>query len=91
MGTEDNVHQSEEICDDDLVIPDIISRNLFIGKGAHERNTVKAVSDRFRKNRMGIYCNMTIPSCLSIDSIGGKRDENNLSLMQSKSKAQNQY
>ena len=89
MGTEDNVHQSGEIRGDDLVIPDIISRNLFIG--VHERNTVNAVSDRFRKNRTGIYCNRTIPSCLSIDSIGGKRDENNLSLMQSKSKAQNQY
>ncbi len=77
--------------DDEFVISDIISRGLFIGKGVHGKGMVKTVSDRFRKNRTGIYFNMTIPSCLSIDTIGGKRDENNLSLVQSKSKAQVQY
>ncbi len=82
MGTIDNFHRGEIMHDDDLVIPDIISRNLFIGRCVHEGSMVKAVSDRFRRNRMGIYCNKTMPSCLSIVHIGGKCDEGDLSLMQ---------
>ena len=57
--------------DDGPVIPDIISRNLMIGRRVHEGGVEISVPDRFRQNRMGIYCNQTIPSCPSIADMGG--------------------
>ena len=57
--------------DDGPVIPDIISRNLMIGRRVHEGGAEISVPDRFRQNRMGIYCNQTIPSCPSIVNMGG--------------------
>ncbi len=71
MGTASNFQLGEIMRDDDLVIPDIISRNLFIGSRVHERCAGSSVPDRFRQNRMGIYCNQTIPSCPSIADMGG--------------------
>ena len=88
MDTASNFQLGEIMSDEEFVISDIISMNLALGSCVSGKGTVKTVSDRFRRNRMGIYCSQTIPSCLSIVSIGGKRDENNLSFVQSKSKAQ---
>ena len=90
MDTASNFQLGEIMSDEEFVISDIISMNLALGSCVSGKGVVRTVSDRFRRNRMGIYCSQTIPSCLSI-VIGGKQDENNLSFVQSKSKAQIQY
>ena len=52
--------------DDDLVIPDIISRGLFIGSRVHERCAGSSVPDRFRRNKMGIIVTNSTFSTLNV-------------------------